>query len=438
MSALARWFLSQKWAVSGSDATPSKIIHDLRKSGFKVKIGHKKGNVWPKTSLIIYSQAIPAANPELREGRYRGIPCLSYAEALGFVTRLYTTVAVAGAHGKSTTTAMVAKILKDAGMDPTVIVGTKVPGFGRGSGGSNFRSGTGKAFVVEADEFKGSFLNLTPTHAIVTNIDREHLDYYKNLRNIKRAFLGFVGKVREGGTVVVNRDDKNVWSLRNKIERVARQHELQISWYSLHRTPRVATVLRTVLCVPGEHNLSNALAAYTLARSLRVPSRIILSALRDYRGVWRRFEYRGRLNGARVFDDYGHHPTEITATIAGAREAFSNSSIVCVFQPHQAARLKLLFREFTRAFDGADALMLLPLYRVAGRDPHLSSSCTSASLAQAIAARGAVPVRYIANSSLLRPVLKSLVQSVNGHHSPIIIMMGAGDIFELTGQLLKK
>ncbi|MEK7195599.1 MAG: Mur ligase domain-containing protein, partial [Patescibacteria group bacterium] len=198
VSSLARWFLAEKWAVSGSDASPSNnnLLKDLGKDGVKVKIGHKKGHITPKIGLVIYSQAVDKAkNPEAVQARRLGIPLLSYPQTVGLLTQMYKTVAVSGAHGKSTTTALASLVLKEGGLDPTVIIGTKLREFG----GKNFRRGSGKYLVLEADEWKASFLNYSPTLAVITNIDKEHLDFYKNFSSVKKTFLKFVSGIKRGG-----------------------------------------------------------------------------------------------------------------------------------------------------------------------------------------------------------------------------------------------
>ncbi len=478
MSALARWFLAQKWAISGSDITFSPLLQELKKEGVKVKIGHKKANITSKIALVVYNQAIPASNPELKEAWRRGIPTLTYPEALGHLSRFYKTIAIAGAHGKSTITALLSLILVKAGFDPTVILGTLLKEFGN----KNFRAGKSDYLVIEADEWKASFLNYSPLYAILTNIDKEHLDFYKNFSNVKKTFLKFINNIgtspiRRGSTssiltltlkegesrkiennpnsvLVANRDDKNLWALKSKIQKIAKRNNCQVIWYSTTTAMRphscrvaphrsLVSKIKKVLKIPGHHNVSNALAAYTLARALGVKEKIILQALGQYRGAWRRMEFRGKLeignSKLEIFDDYAHHPTEIKVTFQAFKEKFPRRKIICVFQPHQAHRTKNLFKEFISAFDLADYLILLPIYQVAGRDkPH--KGYTSADLAKKIEIRNSKlgirnSVFYLPSPKKLPVVIRSLVTTC--HLPVVIVMMGAGDIVNYTDLLLK-
>ena len=474
ISALARWFLAlnrksavgrlifdidlaQKWRISGSDIAPSKITQELTKEGIKVKIGHKKSNLDPKTALVIYNQAIPAQNPELKEAKKRNIPVFSYPEAIGELTKKYKTIAVAGAHGKSTTTAFVALTLIEAGLDPTVIVGTRLKEFGN----KNFRYG-GDTLVLEADEWKAAFLNYSPAHAIITNLDREHLDFYKNFSNVKKIFLKFIVNIKSDGILIVNKDDKNLFGLKSEIQKIAKRRNLKMYWYSAVTRHSASSRIKSVLKVPGKHNFSNALAAYTLAKNLGIKEKIILKALNQYRGVWRRLEYRGNLklktlnpkhygSKALIYDDYAHHPTEIKASLQALREKYPSSKIICVFQPHQAERLRLLFKDFVNAFDDADNLILLPVYEVPGRDKK-NKKFTSEKLAKAITFRNSkLPARRsigagreIRNSVIYLPNPKNLPHLIKSILTPkpypliptVIVMMGAGNIVKYTKLLL--
>ncbi len=467
-SALARLFLSQKWAVSGSDIAPSKITQELQKEGIKVKIGHKKANLPPNTSLVIYNQAIPFQNPELREAKRKNIPVFSYPEAIGELTKKYKTIAVAGAHGKSTTTAFVALTLIKAGFNPTVIVGTRLKEFNN----KNFRYG-GDTLVLEADEWRAAFLNYSPTHAIITNLDREHLDFYKNFFNIKKTFLKFIVNIKSDGILVVNKDDKNLFGLKSEIQKIAKRRNLKVYWYSAVTRHSASSRIKSVLKVPGKHNFSNALAAYTLAKNLGVKEKIILKALNQYRGVWRRLEYRGELriknNELRikqnsiihnskfkipVYDDYAHHPTEIKASLQALREKYpcpetgrgsprrggaahsTGWQIICVFQPHQAKRLRLLFEDFVSAFDEADNLIFLPGYEVPGRDKK-NKKFTSQKLVKAITERRNSPtVQYLSNPKNLSRLIKTTLTPNPRKLKAIVVMMGAGNIVKYTDLLL--
>ncbi len=452
MSALARYFLSEKWAVSGSDAARSQITNSLVKDGINVKIGHKKGHLPRGVGLVVINLAIPTNNPELREARRQGIRVLTYPEAVGELTEQYKTIAIAGAHGKSTTTALAALTLMCGGLDPTVIVGTNLKEFGGGKNGRNFRRGRGKYLVLEADEFGNAFSHYSPFMAIITNIDREHLDTHKNLAGIKKAFLGFTKNIASSGTLILNRDNKNLLSLRAEISAIEKRKGVKVIWYSVRgggksphdRMPmnKIANKIRSVIKIPGEHNISNAAAVYELGLALKIPEKKILAAISAYRGAWRRMEYRGQFKdvsgkdarrGAPVYDDYAHHPTEIKATLQAFHEKYPQKKTLCIFQPHQAKRLAALFKEFMTCFADADKTLLLPIYKVAGRDQR-PSRFDSAALARAIQKREPQkPFFYLANPRNLKKAIRTLATPLSQY---VIIMMGAGDIVNLTDSLL--
>jgi len=439
MSGLARYFLAHGWRVSGSDAAKGMMTQELIKNGVKVKIGHKKANIPADTSLIVYNRAILETNPELVAAKAKkGLVILPYSKALGRITEEYQTIAITGSHGKSTTTALTGLTLIHAGLDPTVLVGTKMVDLG----GKNIRIGQGLYLVLEADDFHAAFLDYSPAIAIVTNIDREHMDFYKTFANVKRSFLKFLSRTRHGGTLILNRDDVPLYSLKANIMQLAKKRGLKVIWFSLSGNAIEAAKIRKIIPIPGEHNISNALAVLKLGALLKIPENKILAAIGSYKGAWRRMELKGKLKGTSIliYDDYAHHPTEIRATLAAFREKFPQSPIVCVFQPHQGKRLELLFKDFTEAFDAADIVFILPLYKVLGRDekyPH-----DSATLVKALAARSPEkPVFYLHQQRNIKIAIEKVVRNAplkkRFTRSPVILMMGAGDISELTGKLLK-
>ena len=451
-SALARWFLSHNYNVSGSDASPSEIISELKKQGIRVFIGHQAKNLPRGANLAIFSAAVPINNPERRQAAKLGIPAKSYAEAVGDLAKQYKTLAIAGAHGKSTATALLSLVLIKAGFDPIVIIGTKLKEFGN----SNFKNGKGDYLVLEADEYHGSFLNYSPFAAIITNIDREHLDYYKNLGAIKNTFLKFINNIQPDGILVVNKDDKNLFSLKNKIQKIAKSHHLKLLWYGItlnKRSQIKCNKIKKALKIVGEHNVSNALAVYTLAKALNIKEKDILAALSAYRGAWRRFEYRGQLEignwKLEIFDDYAHHPTEIKATLSGIAQKWPKTGLICVFQPHQAQRLSALFKEFVGAFDKANILILLDIFKVAGRDK-VSQNVNSKKLAEAIQYRinklktknlKLKTIVYLPFPKKLPIVINEIIKEKFLNPKPstldaIIVMMGAGDIYKYTDFLL--
>lgn len=400
MSALARYYLSEGWQVSGSDISPSDILKELKKDGVRVSMGQRPENLKNRPNLAIYNQAIPKNNPELMAARRLGIPCRTYPEIVGELTKKYKTIAVAGAHGKSTTTAMVAFVLIEAGLDPTVIVGTKLKEFG----GKNFRKGKNGLLVLEADEYGGAFWHYSPFVAGITNIDKEHLDFYKNFENVKKSFERFKSQCQK-----VVEAEKN---------------------------PAIAAKIRKILKIPGEHNIQNALLAYAIAKSLNISENVILRALGKYTGAWRRMEYKGQFQVSgikcQVFDDYAHHPTEIRATLAGFRQKYPKNAIICVFQPHQAERLRLLFNDFKTAFKDADRVVLIPSYKVAGREEKFDKKYDAEALAKAIGAY------YLSNPKSLPALLKKILYSKFNIQNSIVVMMGAGNIVDLTPMLVNK
>lgn len=400
MSSLARYFLSEGWKVSGSDLSPSDTLKELQKEDVKIYIKHRATNVKQDFNLVIYNQAIPADNPELIQAKKFNIVCQSYPQAVGELTKKYKTVAVAGAHGKSTTTAMTALILIEASYDPTVIVGTKLKEFG----GINFRKGKSDWLVLEADEFKAAFLHYFPALAIITNIDKEHLDFYKNFSNVKKSFEKFK---KQCGRILKAETD-----------------------------PKILSEIKNVLKVPGKHNVYDASYAYTIAKHLGISHKTTIKALGKYTGAWRRMEYKGKFLNSLVYDDYAHHPTEIKATLAGFRQKYAKNAIICVFQPHQAERLKLLFNDFKTAFRDADKVIVLPTYAVAGRENEESRIMNHELSKKLAKALGAI---YMENpEKQLRSVLTSIHNSKFMLRNSVVIMMGAGNIVDLTSMLINK
>ncbi len=423
VSALAKYYLSQGVRVSGSDLVAGEITKDLQKKGAKIVIGAQRAANLPKNvSLVIYTSATAPNNPELLAAQKRlpkagDLAVKSYPEAVGELTRNMQTVTVSGSHGKSTTTALAALVLENGYLDPTVIVGTKLKEFGH----SNFRPGKSPYLVLEADEWNKSFLNYSPTIALVTNIDAEHLDTYKQVEEVEKTFAEYLARVPAYGKIIANYDDP-------RLRRVASAFKKRVIWYSLK--DKEAEILRKILRIPGEHNISNALAALKLGRALAIPEPLILAGLSHFTGTWRRFEFRGSLNGAQIFDDYGHHPAEIMATIKAARSRFPFRRIWCVFQPHQYQRLNHLWDNFASAFDLADRVCLLPVYDVAGRETkEAREAVNSEKLAEVLLSRGK-DVCHLADFTQAR---LHLAQSVRP--GDVVLMMGAGDIYNLTGQL---
>jgi len=414
VSALARMFLGEgppAGGVSGSDRDPSPITEELARLGVKIFFGHRAENLPPDADLVIYTIAVPPDNPELLAAKRLGIKTLSYPEALGEISARKFTIAVAGTHGKTTTTAMLAKIFIDAGLDPTVIVGSILP-----TQKSNFIFGRSKYFIVEACEYRRSFLNLSPRILVITNIDNDHLDYYRDLADIESAFAELAGKLPADGALVCDRNDERLKSV------LLNTRCLTFDYRQLPTTD-------LKLSVPGEHNQRNAQAALAVAAVVGIDQSVARRSLETFSGTWRRFEFKGRTaGGALVYDDYAHHPTEIRATLAGARELFPDQKIVVIFQPHLYSRTKLLLNDFATSFHGADQVIVLPIY--AAREP-FDASISAEILAEAITKQG-VPARAVSGFESA----SNYLQNLKPNPYNLILTMGAGDIFQLAENLV--
>jgi len=378
MSGLAEVLLTMHYEVSGSDSSRSEVTDRLASLGARVEIGHDAEHLG-QADLVVFSSAVPKDNPEVRAARRRGLPLLKRGEMLAELMRLRYGIAIAGAHGKTTTTSLVGHLLARADLDPTVVVGGRLKMVGGASGG-NARLGAGQYLVAEADESDGSFLELFPTIAVVTNIDREHLDHYPGLVEIRRAFLQFMKQVPFYGVSIVCGDDPNVRSILPRLRKRVltygfgagnhlRASEVVTEGYrqSFLVEDHGRALGRAVVNLPGRHNVLNALAAIGVARELDVPESICLSGLGDFGGVGRRFELRGEAGGVRVIDDYGHHPTELAAVLATARSVHPGRLVV-LFQPHRYSRTQALAREFAEVLAEADLLVLADVY-AAGEKP---------------------------------------------------------------------
>lgn len=408
VSSIARMFLLEGKGVSGSDLSSSKTTEELEKLNAHIFYGHDAKNIPEDTGLVVYTIAIPEDNPEFLEARKKGLPMLSYPELLGLISKDKFTIAVSGTHGKTTTTAMIAKILLDAHLDPTVIVGSFLL-----DEKSNFIAGKSNYFVVEACEYKRSFLNINPKIIVITNIDNDHLDYYKDIKDIQSAFREFIQKLPGDGMVVCNPMDPLIAPVIENIK-------VKIIDYSLHAKP--------ALSIPGAHNLLNAQAAQAVADNLGIDKNRTLSALFKFKGTWRRFEYKGTMkNGALVYDDYGHHPTEIAATIAAAKERFPDKKIILVFQPHLYSRTKLLLPQFVEVLSVADAVFLAPIYAAREKfDPEISSDILGKCLKEKN-----VPVFSFSDAQKMEKPIRERYSD----KKYLILTIGAGDIYKI-GELL--
>ncbi len=420
VSALAQYYLSKGYQVSGSDLVSSEITILLKRKGAKIYIGsHKKNRLKPDIKQVIYSPAVEKNNLELLEARKRGIKIQSYPQALGELTKKYFTIAVSGTHGKSTTTAMIALILIKAGFDPTVIIGTKLKEFGN----SNFRMGKRRYLIIEADEWNASFLNYWPKIIVLTNIEKEHLDYYKNLKHILKTYKEFIKHLPKNGILVINKDDKNISKLKAQILK------LHFNSQSFSLKQKEAKKMKEILKIPGEHNVLNALASLKTARILKIPDRVSFKTLSEYKGAWRRFEkckFKIGNQKLEIISDYAHHPTEIKATLKATREKFPHRKIWCVFQPHQYQRTFYLLKDFIRVFREipVDKLIITDIYDVAGREKGgMKNKISSEKLVKTIDRTWVI---YLPKEKIINYLKKGL----KGRE--VVIIMGAGDIYKIT------
>ena len=369
MSGIAEVLLNLGYKISGSDLKLSPTTDRLASLGARIYEGHSAANVAGAKALVV-SSAVDAANPEVQEARRSQIPVIPRGELLAELMRLKYGIAIAGSHGKTTTTSMTATVLNAGGLDPTVVVGGKAASMG----GSNARVGQSDFLVVESDESDGSFLKLSPILAVVTNIDREHLDHYASITEIRAAFLEFIQKVPFYGAAILCLDDENIQQLLPLVNRrvitygSSQQASLQIcdldcaafeSRFSVRARGRDLGIFH--LCVPGVHNVLNATAAIAVGLELDIPLESIREAIASYSGVDRRFQTRGQARGVTVIDDYGHHPTEIRATLRAAREC-GYPHVHVIFQPHRYTRTRDLLGEFATAFEDASTVQVLDIY----------------------------------------------------------------------------
>jgi UDP-N-acetylmuramate--alanine ligase len=429
MSGIAEVLLNLGYEVTGSDPKEGEAVARLREIGARIASAHDAMHV-VGADVVVVSSAIPETNPEIRRARALGIPVIPRAEMLAELMRIKTSVAVAGAHGKTTTTSMVGEILANGGLDPTVIVGGRLK-----TVGAHARLGQGPFLVAEADESDGSFLLLAPTIAVITNIDAEHLDYHKSLEGVQLAFTAFANRIPFYGTIILPGDDKNAAPIRARAKRRALTYGftagLDFEGKNLEVGPagvkfdlfvRGEAEGSIELSVPGTHNARNALAALAVGWELGVPIAAIRGALRSFAGVGRRLERRGDLLGAVWVDDYGHHPTEIEAAIAALR-ATHDRRIVAVFQPHRYTRTHALADRFATAFRGAAELVLLPIY-AAGEAP--IPGVTAESLAERIRGGSGVTVRYAADYDEAARIARDLVRE-----GDLFLTIGAGDVYRV-------
>lgn len=437
MSGIAEVLLNLGYRVSGSDLKHSPVTERLAGMGARIAAGHAAQNV-ADAQVVVTSTAVRADNPEVIEARRSGVPVIPRVEMLTELMRLKYGVAVAGSHGKTTTTSMVALVLDRGGLDPTVVLGGRLNVLGSGA-----RLGRGDFMVAEADESDRSFLKLTPTLAVVTNIDREHLDAYRDLADIQDAFVGFVNKVPFYGAAVMCLDDGPTQDVLPRVERrvityglspqaqvCARDVKLGPTGSSYTAVAAGQALGNVELHVPGAHNVANSLAAVAVGLDLGVDFERIREALGAFSGVDRRFQVRGEAGGVLVIDDYGHHPTEIRATLEALRGRAGERRTVVLFQPHRYTRTQHLWDEFCRAFHLADVLLLTDVY-AAGEEPVPGANAEA--LARAIGERGHRQVSYVGD---LKAASERLL--VEAREGDVVLTLGAGSVWSAGDELLRQ
>jgi len=452
MSGIAKLLQAAGVPVTGSDVAQSELTDELVKQGIDVKIGHAPENVPPATDLVIYSSAVPEGNPERAEARRLNVRQLTNFQFLGEWTADKHPVLVCGTHGKSTTTAMAGLMFIDAGYEPTVIVGSRVPAFREG----NVYLGNSDLVVIEGDEYAKHFLEFEPSAVVINNIELDHTDIFADIRDLTETFRELLRKVRSGGLVVANADDPRVQTLigeeRSRLE--ARGIRIKTFGFGSHADIRVADyavrvesqlfalrddeglMSRFTLQIPGRMNIMNAVAAAALAMHLNVGAENVRRVLASFKGIWRRFEKVLDRDRMLVVSDYGHHPTAVAATLDAAKSFYAGRRIVLCFQPHHRNRTKHLFADFIPSFDKADALVLAEVYDVAGREEAADGAVSSRDLLEAIAKRDEErgikrTLEYARDPQEALAMLKHLRAP-----GDVIIVMGAGDIYRIATHVL--
>lgn len=437
MSGIAEVLLSLRFVVTGSDLKEGSSVQRLRGLGATIHIGHHPDHIG-EADVVVRSTAVSDSNPEVRAALDRGTPVIARAEMLAELMRLKQGIAVAGTHGKTTTTSMLASCLAVGGLDPTVVIGGKLDRLG----GTNARLGAGDYLVAEADESDGSFLYLSPTATVITNIDLEHMDHYGDVQQLEQVFLEFANRVPFYGFSVMCLDHPRVQRLIPRIRR-----RVVTYGFARHADYRAGTVQNTglstrfevfhfheplgeiTLAMPGRHNVSNALASVAAAMELGIPFAKVKEALDGFSGVQRRFSVVAEVGGAVIVDDYGHHPVEIEATLEAAEQAYPDARIVAVFQPHRYSRVQALWPDFCGAFNRAHEVLVCPIY--AAGEPSLPGVDHEA-LAQEMRDRGHRGTRAVGS-------LDEAVRVLGGQTRPgdLVITLGAGNVNQVCGALVK-
>jgi len=410
MSSLSRHFLSEKKVVSGSDRDLTDLTKALVREGITVMCPQAADNITDDIELVIYTEAMAADHPEMLAAKKLKVPMMNYFDALGLAMNPYYLIAIAGSHGKTTTTAMITDIFEAAEKDPTTIVGSL-----RAKTGSNYRAGKTKYAIVEACEFKRDFLSLRPEVLVITNLELEHVDYFKSLEDVQSAFATLASQIQESGVLICNTKDP-------ALAPVIAAAEVSVIDYM------EAFDIELALKQPGVHNRLNAAAASTVATYAKIDKGVAANALQEFRGTWRRFEYKGEVNGAQVYDDYAHHPTEIRVTIQAVREIYPDKKLITIFKPHTFTRTAALFDDFAKSFAGVDEALFLPIY---GAREENTTGVSSRELAVKTLER--VPHTQYFESH------EAVVEYAKGKLQPdtVVVIMGAGDVTLVANELTK-
>ena len=410
MSGLARFFVNEKKVVSGSDRSLTPITQALQDEGVTIFTEQVAGNIADDIELIVYTEAMSQDHSEMVAAKALGVPMVNYFEALGAAVNPYYLIAVSGTHGKTTTTAMLTDVFEALGKDPTAIIGSL-----RSKTKSNFRAGKSKYAIVEACEYKRDFLHLKPDVLVITNVEFEHTDYYKDLADVQSAFRQLIEQINEGGVVVTDTRNPNIIPIiKDAPVRVIDYTEL--------------LDIELPLKQPGLHNRMNAAAAFTVAVNEKLDATEATQALIQFSGTWRRFEYKGEFKGASVYDDYAHHPTEIKAALAGLRELYPEKNIIAVFESHTYSRTASLFDDFAKVTVGADQFYFLPIY--AAREENTAGVSVKELAVKALEYNP--NVSYVPSYELMIDILKQIVTDKN-----VLVFLGAGNITTLASRLLE-
>jgi UDP-N-acetylmuramate--alanine ligase len=436
MSGIAEVLLNLGYHISGSDIKETEVTRRLRSLGCEIAYGHRRENL-READVVVTSSAVRKDNPEVEAAEQRLIPVIPRAEMLAELMRMKIGIAIAGTHGKTTTTSLISTVLAAGGLDPTVVIGGRL-----NSIGSNARLGQGEFLVAEADESDGSFLKLMPTIAVVTNIDPEHLDFYRGIEEIKETFLHFLEKIPFFGLAVLCLDHPNIQSLLPRLKKrfttygLTTQADFQAKEIAFEGLSTSFDVVyqrqgigRLSLRMPGTHNVYNALATLATAFELNIPFQVVQETLRDFGGIQRRFQIKGEKKGILIVDDYGHHPVEIMATLKAARTGWGKR-IIAVFQPHRYTRTQALFKDFLTAFYDADVLILTDIYP-AGEDR--IEGVESKALFEGLREYGHKDVTYLSDKG---EIVEHLLHILSP--GDLVITLGAGDIWQVSEELVNR